>query len=278
MNGRAQFRLWRAQLAAIMRLELGKTVRGRRAIPVWLLALSPVALFGLHALAVERGWTNCRGQEDLLMYAAMFQVYYLRLAIFFGCVGLFLNLFRGEIVEKTLHYYLLAPVRRDVLAVGKYLSGVLAGVTLFSGGAAASYLILRQHVASLRNWDFAAAPPMGDLAVYLGVTLLAVAGYGAVFLLLGLFCRNPMVPAALVLIWESVNLFLPPLLKRLSVIYYLESLCPVRIPGRGGRVFAMVADPPSTAAALAGVLGLSLALLALSALRLRRIEISYGTE
>jgi len=50
-------------------------------------------------------------------------------------------------------------------------------------------------VASVRNWDFAAAPPMGNLAAYVGVTALAVAGYGAVFLPLGLFCRNSEVDA-----------------------------------------------------------------------------------
>jgi len=82
----------------------------------------------------------------------------------------------------------------------------------------------------------------------------------------------------LVLIWESVNLLPPPLLRQLSVIYSLESFCPVRIPGRSGRVFAMVADPLSTGAAIAGILGLSLALLALSAVRLRHVESAYGTE
>ena len=43
--------------------------------------------------------------DDSMVYAALFQFFYLRGAIFFGCVGIFSNLFRGEMLEKTLHYY-----------------------------------------------------------------------------------------------------------------------------------------------------------------------------
>ena len=47
--------------------------------------------------------------------AWLFQVYYLHVAIFIGCLGVFTWLFRGEIVEKTLHYHFLAPMRREWL-------------------------------------------------------------------------------------------------------------------------------------------------------------------
>ena len=36
------------------------------------------------------------------IFAGVFQSYYLRLAIFFGCVGIFVNLFRGEMLDKSL--------------------------------------------------------------------------------------------------------------------------------------------------------------------------------
>ena len=65
------------------------------------------------------------------------------------------------------------------------------------------------------------------IAAYLGVTALACLGYGSVFLAAGLLFRNPIIPAATVLLWESANLFLPAALKKISVIFYLQSLCPV---------------------------------------------------
>ena len=57
--------------------------------------------------------------KDSLIFAGVFQFFFLRLAIFFGCVGVFTNLFRGEMLDKSLHFYLLTPLRREVLAIGK---------------------------------------------------------------------------------------------------------------------------------------------------------------
>ena len=36
-------------------------------------------------------------------------------------------------------------------------------------------------------------------------------------------------PAAVVMVWENLNPFLPSLLKKISVIFYLKSLCPVQV-------------------------------------------------
>jgi hypothetical protein len=69
--------------------------------------------------------------QDSVVFAGVFQFFYLRLGIFFGCLGIFMNLFRGEILDKSLHFYFLAPIRRDVLMVGKFLAGLLATCTIF---------------------------------------------------------------------------------------------------------------------------------------------------
>ena len=74
--------------------------------------------------------------QDSLIFATVFQFFFLRLAIFFGCVGIFTNLFRGELIDKSLHFYLLAPIRREVLVVGKYLAGLIATVVIFTTSTA----------------------------------------------------------------------------------------------------------------------------------------------
>jgi hypothetical protein len=58
------------------------------------------------------------------------------------------------------------------------------------------------------------------------IALLASVGYGAVFLIAGLFFRNPVIPAAVVWVWENLNPFLPGFLKKISVIFYLKGLAP----------------------------------------------------
>jgi len=52
---------------------------------------------------------NCSIEEEHPHSGYTFQIFYLRVGIFFGCMGLFTWLFRGEIVEKSLHYYFLSP-------------------------------------------------------------------------------------------------------------------------------------------------------------------------
>ncbi len=272
------WKLWAEQIAAILRIEIRKNLTRKRAIPVYLLAAGLPGLFLAHAIAFSRGWVWCSGYEDQMVFAGTFQVYTLRLAIFFGAVAIFTNLFRGEVVEKTLHYYFLAPVRREVLVFGKYLAGVISAGLVFAASTALGCIILGNHLKMTK-----AAPAAGQifsaLPTYVGVAVLACAGYGAVFLILGLLFRNPILPAAFALVWESLIIFMPPLLKKMSVIFYLESLCPVRLPFRGpGAIFAITAEPIPAYVAVPGLVGLTIVVVALAGVLIRRMEIRYGVE
>ena len=126
------WRLWASQVAAIVRLELKTSFSLRRALPVYLLASMQFIIFAGHSMAHLRGWQQCDGSFDLTLFAGVFQIFVLRLAVFFGCVVIFLGLFRGEVVQKSLHYYFLSPVRREVLVVGKYIAGAITAVTVFT--------------------------------------------------------------------------------------------------------------------------------------------------
>ena len=75
---------------------------------------------------------------------------------------------------------------------------------------------------------------------------------------------------------STINALLPPVLKKVSVIHYLDSLCPVSIPPDSG--IAILADPASPWVAIPGILGLAVVLLFLAARRVKRLEILYGVE
>lgn len=221
--------------------------------------------------------------EDSIIFATTFQYFYLRLAVFFGCVGIFINLFRGEMLDKSLHYYLLTPMRREVLVLGKYLSGLIATTIIFttSTGLQIWAMLFKYNHAEVST--YLQTSGWHEITVYLAVTALACVGYGTIFLLGGLLFRNPIIPAAAVLVWESANLFLPVTLKQLSLIYYLQSLCPVGAPPDKNLPLALQLlisqmQPVNTAHAIAGILFLSLALLAVSAVRSRKLEINYSTD
>jgi hypothetical protein len=217
------------------------------------------------------------------MFATSFQFYFLRLAIFFGCVGIFVNLFRGEMLDKSLHFYLLTPMRREVLLIGKYLAGLFATVIIFTSSTALQWFAMLWQFKADTLADFFTGPGWPQLWTYLGVTALACVGYGSVFLAIGLLFKNPIVPAAIILLWESINPFLPAALKKISMIYYLQSLSPVNAAQNSNMppVFSLLispTDPATPAFAILGIALLTLCVLVGASFLARRLEINYSTD
>lgn len=268
--------LWARQTLAIMSLEIRKNFLSRRAFLLYLIAGSPLVLLALFALF--RMPTDDAGSFSGLSvaFAAIYGGLILRTLVFFGCAWVFMNLFRGEVVDRSLHYYFLAPVRREVLVVGKYLSGLIATVALFSITTVGSmFLLFFSLYPSESSRFFFEGSGAAHLLAYLGVTILACVGYGAVFLLVGLFFRNPIIPALLLYGWEWINFLLPPLLKKISVIHYLQSLVPV--PMSEGP-FAVLVEPTPAWISVPSLLLFTAAVLYLASLYIRRMEISYAGE
>lgn len=271
----APWQLWASQLLAILRIEWKKNLWMRRSIWIYLLALGPVVLIGLHGLQSPLG-RRCNLSEDTEILAVIFQVFYLRLGIFFGCLGLFTWLFRGEVVEKSLHYYFLAPMRREVLIAGKFLAGLAVSASIFGASVLLSFALMYGHFGAPGKAFVFDGPGLGHLAAYLSVTLLACLGYGALFLAFSLISKNPILPGILVLLWETGHSVLPALLQKFSVTFYLKQLCPVSIPAQGlMALFTVVAEPVSPWIAVPGLLCLCTAILMFACWRIRRTEISY---
>ena len=167
-----------------------------------------------------------------------FITFYLRLAIFFGCLGIFMNLFRGEMLDKTLHYWFLVPARREVLLLGQYLAGLIAAVAIFTAGAWICYatMLWPQDPAELSAFWRDLGP--SHAFRYAAAAALACVGYGSVFLAAGLLLRNPIVPAIVILLWEGISGMLPAALQKLSVLYYVQSVIPLPRPHRPRRPIA----------------------------------------
>src|SRR4051794_2403949 len=176
---------WR-QIGGVLRLELRKTFLSKRGWWIYLLALGPLAVVLIH-WAVESRSRSGPGHhsmgEDSLIFAAMFMLYYLRAGIFFGCMGIFSNLFRAEMLEKTLHYYFLTPMRRELLVAGKYLAGLIVALTLFCGSTALCFLLIGKHFGPAWTDYLFHGPGLHQLGQYVLVAALACIGYGSVFLM-----------------------------------------------------------------------------------------------
>jgi|SRR5262245_2077653 len=278
MVAKTDWSLWLRQIRMIMRLEVKKNFWGKRALLIYLFAAIPVTIVFLLAFVnpvatedIGRTWNSA--QE---FFGYIYGALILRTMVFFGCAWIFMNLFRGEIVDKSLHYYFLCPLRREVLVAGKYISGFIVSALLFTLTTAGSLFFLYYARGYPANVDYLIdGPGMEQVLTYIGITILGCLGYGAVFMVIGLFFRNPIFPALLVYGWEWLNFLLPPVLKKISIIHYLHTLSPV--PMNEGPL-ATVATATSPWISVPSMLIFTILVLYLASRRIRKMEIRYGNE
>ncbi|HWR14643.1 MAG TPA: ABC transporter permease subunit [Terriglobales bacterium] len=269
--------LWLRQVRSIVELESRRNLFTWRSLWLYFIAFAPTVIIVAHALFDRSHHEPIAGDTTVL--AAIFQFYYVRLGIYFGCLGIFTRLIRGEMIERSLHYYLLAPVRREVLLIGKFLAGAVRSILLFETAVVASFFFMYFHYGQAGMQYVLDGPGLSQLLAYMLITALACLGYGAIFLLFSMLMKNPAPAALLLMGWEFISAALPALLQRFSISSYLRHLMPVSVPAEGVFAILTVATEPIPAwLAVTGALTLTLVILALSSYRMRFLEISYTTE
>jgi ABC-type transport system involved in multi-copper enzyme maturation permease subunit len=269
--------LWWIQARRMTRIEIRRNLFTRRAWWIYFLAFIPAVIIFIHLLVDTHPAFGLSDDTEVL--AGVVQLYYVRLGIFFGCLGIFSRLIRGEMIERSLHYYLLSPVRREVILLSKFFAGAVSAVVLFGAAVIADFVLMYAGFGAAGQDYMWHGPGFGQLEAYLLIVVLASLGYGSVFLLLSLMFRNPMPGAMLLLGWEAINPVMPSLLQKFSVASYLRHLMPVSVPAEG--VFALLTvetEPVSAWIAVLGLLALITAVLVYSCIRIRRLEIRYTTD
>ncbi len=267
-------RLRRLQVRTLAIAEVRRSLFSPRALPLFLLVGMPMVLMVLRALFMPQA-QRANPTYATTEFAEVFNFFLLRFVVFFSNALIFVRLFRGEILEQSLHYSLLAPLPRRVLVIGKYLGGVMSAILVLVPATALTYaLVYFPHGARGIAIMFSGAG-LAQLASYLLIVTLACVAYGALFLLAGLFFKNPMVPAVLFLGWELLTPFLPQLLKYLSLVHYLVSFTPVPVTVAA---FAILAQPVAWWAALAALAAATTVLVWLASRVANRLEISYSAD
>lgn len=267
---------WSRQMLAVTRLELRKCFVGKRLIGVYALALVPVLIMAAVDIIGAIFGRRVNQIELSQGFAVFFHIIVLRFVAFFGSAGIFINIFRGEVLEKTQHYYFLTPIRRELLVAGKFLAGLSAGSIFFCFCVFNSFVLCYLPLGGdgLQKYFFA-GPGLGHLGAYLGITVLACVGYGAIFTLAGLLFKNPILPLLMFYGLELVNFLLPPLLKKFSVVHYLHSVSPVPVPEGP---FAFIAEPTPAIWSIGGLLVFAFLVLVLAGWLVRRQQIAYATD
>ena len=270
--------LWWIQFRRFARIEIRRNLFTRRAWWIYFLAFVPAVIILIHLL-VDSTRRGMNLSDDTQVLAGIVQLYYVRLGIFFGCLGIFSRLIRGEMIERSLHYYLLSPVRREVILLSKFFAGAVSSVVLFGGAVLLDFVLMYAGYGDAGRDYMMQGQGIGQIEAYLLITVLACLGYGSLFLLLSLKFRNPMPGALLLWGWEAINPVMPSMLQKLSVASYLRHLMPVSVPAEG--IFALLTvetEPVPAWAAVLGLLALIAIVLVYSCHRMRRLEIRYMTD
>ncbi|MGA9584661.1 MAG: hypothetical protein WBQ95_04990 [Terracidiphilus sp.] len=269
--------LWWIQARRLTRIEIRRNLFTRRAWWIYFLAFIPAVILLIHLLIDSHSGPGMSDDTEIL--AGVVQLYYVRLGIFFGCLGIFSRLIRGEMIERSLHYYLLSPVRREVILLSKFFAGAVSAVVLFGAAMIVDFVLMYADYGAAGRDFMLHGPGLGQLEAYLLIVVLACLGYGSIFLLLSLKFRNPMPGAMLLLGWEAINPVMPSLLQKFSVASYLRHLMPVSVPAEG--IFALLTvetEPVSAWVAVLGLLALIVVVLTYTCYRMRRLEIRYTTD
>jgi ABC-2 type transport system permease protein len=215
--------------ARVFDLSLGQMLWSRRSVFLGVLLGGPVVLAvalrivdTLHSSGFKVNGAQVGGSA---IFGMMIWLLYIRfivpvLGVFYGTA-----LIADEVDDKTITYLFTRPIPRSAVLLGKYFA-YLACTTLL---VLPSVMLVYFLIVPTGGGRIAEAFP--SLVADLGMLVVGLAAYGAVFALVGTRLKRPLV-AGLVFAfgWEPAVLLFPGYLKRMTVAYYMQALVKHEMP------------------------------------------------
>lgn len=126
--------------------------------------------------------------------------------------------FNDEVTNNTLTYLISRPVHRVELAIYKYIGLVISATLVVLPPLIITFFIIALKAGDIGN-------NIGILSTYIGVIVLAVLGYGSIFLFFGLLFKRPMLISFIFMfVWETTLAGIPLLINQVTLRHYLESI------------------------------------------------------
>jgi ABC-type transport system involved in multi-copper enzyme maturation permease subunit len=189
------------------------------------------------------------------LYGVVIAFYYIRNVI--PLAGLFYatSLIADEVEGKTLTYLLTRPIRRGSILAGKFAAYLATMLALSIPSTLVTFFLL-----TTTGGFSGIGRLIPDLFRDLGVVALAILSYGALFTLMGVLLKRPMIPGLLfVYVWELLS-NLPGHLPRFTLTAHLRSLITHRPADEGvSELFTQVLPAGECLITLAVVTALFLA-------------------
>ncbi len=207
-------------------LSMDAFVRNRRNLVAGVLLGLPVVFALFYRLMAARWPDRLGGPMDV--YGQIVALYLVRNVV--PLVALFLasSLIADEVEGKTITFLLTRPVPKEAIFVGKFGAYLLGSAALALPAVVLAFVI----VVSRDGMSAVGTHSLGMLRDLL-VVFLGLAVYGALFALLGILLRRPVLPGlAFLFVWEMLA-NVPGWLPRLTITAWLRSLVPYTIPVEG---------------------------------------------
>ena len=237
--------------ARIFDLSLGQMLWSRRSVFLGLLVGGPVVLavavrvvFALFTVGVNVNRARVPGD---VVFGVMMWLLYVRfivpvLGVFYGTAFI-----ADEVDDRTITYLFTRPIPRRAVLFGKYLAYLVCSALLVLPSAMLVFFL----IVPTGGGSIAQAFP--GLLTDLGMLVIGLAAYGAVFAFVGARVRRPLLIGLLFALgWEPTVLIVPGYLKRLSIAYYLQALVVHDVPQDSGPLVILQAfrESPSLVVAL----------------------------
>lgn len=237
-------------------LALEGMLWSRRSVFIGVLLLLPILFSVLYRVLLVARLPARITAADL--YSVVVAFFYIRNAL--PLVALFYasSLIADEVEGRTITYLLTRPIRRSAILFGKFAAYCATTLAIALPGLVITFFIL--HTQRGRLGLSAAAP---DLVRDLGVMVLTLLAYGALFTLLGVFLKRPLIPGLLFLYGWEMLANLPGWAPRFTITAWLRSLLRHRPTGEGiGEAFAQALPAGLSLAVLAAIIVVCLSLAA----------------
>jgi ABC-2 type transport system permease protein len=213
----------------IFDLSLGQMLWSRRSVFLGVLLGGPVLLAvvlrivdTLHASGFRINGAAVGGSA---IFGMMIWLLFIRfivpvLGVFYGT-----SLIADEVEDKTITYLFTRPIPRRAVLLGKYFAYLVCTVLL----VLPSVMLVFFLIVPTGGGSIGEAFP--SLLADLGMLVVGLASYGAVFALVGTRLKRPLVVGLVFAFgWEPAVLLFPGYLKRLTVAYYLQALVKHEMP------------------------------------------------
>jgi ABC-2 type transport system permease protein len=252
-------------LASAMRifdLSLGQMLWSRRSVFLGLLLGGPVVLAVILRIVDSLHTSGFRVNGAAVGGSAIFgmMIWLLFIRFIVPVLGVFYGtaLLADEVEDKTITYLYTRPIPRRAVLLGKYFAYLTCTVLL----VLPSVMLVFFLIVPTGGGSIGAAFP--SLAADLGMLVVGLAAYGAVFALVGTRLKRPLVVGLVFAFgWEPAVLLFPGYLKRLSVAYYLQALVTHEMPQDSAvsvllQIFHEVPSVTVSLVALGGIVAVAL--------------------